>query len=146
MINRLFLLSRAFFIAIKYTLMGKKLSRYPRYAEWVEKGVPLIEKIFQVANEQGFNTNKREDITLMIDGRSINMEVILRAVEHNLKTEYPHLLEADNQHTITAITASNINDQYRIKQLCELESIKKNTALRQQLEQLLKHLNTVPAN
>ncbi|NJL56985.1 hypothetical protein HC928_18910, partial [bacterium] len=70
-------------------------------------------------------------------------QTVLAAVAYHVDTEYPHLLHDPAQHSLTAIYASNLNDQYAVARLRDLEDVR-GTALAAALQRLDEHLSAIP--
>lgn len=138
---------RAFFKAAQLTFKGEAIQpaerRYPALHAWVQQGKQLIDSVFTTADASGLTETKRQAIMLTIDHRPISMDVIISAVKHNLELEYPMLMDAHIEGNITTLYALNMNDQYRIGKLTELEGIR-NTSLLPVLETLHQHLSDIP--
>lgn len=138
---------RAFFKALELTLKGEALQpadkRHPQLHEWIQQGQRQIQNVFLVADKNGFNSDQRKQTTVTIDHRPMSMDVILRAVQHNLELEYPMLMDAHIEGDILTIYAINMNDQYRVSRLVDLEEIN-NTALAPAIKHLHQHLMNVP--
>lgn len=137
---------RAFFKALSLTLQGKHLDapadRYPRLHQWVSEGRTLALNAFKIAEQQGLDRPAREAITLHLDRRDISLETILGAVRHNMIMEYPRLLDARIEHNLTTLYAINMNDQFRVLRLSEVEALP--PELRQAVRALSDHLHNIP--
>jgi len=133
---------RAIMTAIKLTIEGKQVPYQP-LLEWIDTGHQLAETTLKTADAIGFDKTKRQQTLIKIDGREQSMEITLTAVKYHLGQEYPYLLQNMTEHTITAIYASNMNDQHALNQLRELASIDDDT-LKAAINQLSDHLNSIP--
>jgi len=136
---------RAFFIASWLTLRGEKPEPRP-YAPllaWMEKTDALVKAVFEAADEHGVGKTTREQIKLTIDGRPRSMQTILAGVAYHVTQEYPYLLENFTEHTITAIYASNLNDQYGVMRLNESDAIEA-VPVKSALAALNAHLKAIP--
>lgn len=146
MLSKLSRYARAFVTAVRLTLNGKTIepaeSRYPKLAQWVATGLERVDAVYRIADEQGYDSQKRQTITLTLDRRPMNMDVILGAVRHNLTMEYPRLMERVIDGNITAIYALNMNDQYRVGQLAEYDDLP--PPLREAIIALRDHLQDPP--
>jgi hypothetical protein len=80
---------------------------------------------------------------MKIDGREQSLHTIIEAIRYHAAQEYPYLLQHLTEHSLTAIYASNINDQYAVARFLETESAK-NKELRHALMQLSDHLQAIP--
>ncbi|MDQ7027895.1 MAG: hypothetical protein Q9P44_20330 [Anaerolineae bacterium] len=140
--------TRAFVKAVKMTLEGKAIqtpeTHYPNLTKWVQEGLQRLETTLQIADSQNMDEAARKQVIVKIDRRDMSMDVILRAVQHNLSLEYPMLMQATVEHNLTALYALNLNDQYRVSQLA------KNDRLAPQVQaaiaQLAAHLQNIPSS
>jgi hypothetical protein len=123
--QRLTRVIRAFFKALMMTLRGEAIQppeeRYPNLSEWVERGQKL-----------------------RINRRDISAETILAAVQHNMHTEYPRLLDARIEHNLTTLYAMNMNDQYRVTQLAQADDLP--DPVKEKIAHLRDHLNNIPSS
>lgn len=134
---------RAFFIALKMTLRGEKppALSYQPLIDWIEQGKKLADDALAAA-EKG-SLMRDDPLTLKIDGREQTIRTVLSAVHYHLSTEYPYMLRHLTQHSITAIYASNLNDQYAVASLRENERVSSSPAARA-IAALSDHLNAIP--
>lgn len=139
---------RAFFKALELTLRGEQItqpqSKYPHLDTWIAEGQRRVEAVLKAADANNLDETKRKTIILNLDRRDISMQTILGAIEHNMLREYPMLLQTDIEHNLTALHALNMNDQYRIAQLVELESLP--PAVQSAVQLLLEHIQHVPSS
>lgn len=137
---------RAFFKAIKLTAQGQQIQppdlRYPALHEWVQTGVKHSRTIITIADQHGFTGEQRKNIILHLDSRDISMETIVAAVHHNMTLEYPMLMEARIEHNLTTLYALNLNDQYRVQQLAQVEALP--DPVQQAVAALAQHLQAIP--
>jgi len=138
---------RAFFTALKLTLSGEAPATlaYQPLIDWLETTHQHAETVLEVADENGFDANKRKALTIMADGREQSMETIIKAVAYHTGEEYPYMLKHMTEHTITAIYASNMNDQYLVLRLAE--KVQTDDALApiyKAIRALQDQLNTIP--
>jgi hypothetical protein len=140
--------TRAFIKALRMTIAGKALQpaaiRYPNLTKWVQDGLLLADNTLKTADANGLDEKTRQQTTLMIDRRAISMDVILRAVKHNLSLEYPMLMDTHMEHNLTTLYALNLNDQYRVSRLAEMESLK--PEVQAAVAQLATHLQNIPSS
>lgn len=135
---------RAFWVAFKMTLRGEQMKRpYEPLWQWVEQGSTLAKSALQIADANGMPQAVREQGKLKIEGHDLSMEVILASVAYHTGQEYPHLLNSGTSHILTAIYASNMNDQFYVKRLLESNLID-NRDIRQAVQQVEAHLNAIP--
>lgn len=139
---------RAFFVALKLTLQGEQISLmnqtdHPALAHWAETSGQLVRKVLKTCETGGFPLEARKAITVQADGRTLTMETILQAVHYHATQEYPHLLKHGGDHGLTAIYASNLNDQYYVLRLSE--TLKADAVLMHEIQTLLHHLEAIPA-
>src|SRR5688572_24754029 len=96
--------TRAFITALRMTAAGKALQpatiRYPNLTQWIQDGLLLTDNTLKTADVYGLDEKTRQQMTLLIDRRPISMDVILRAVKHNLSLEYPMLLDSHMEHNL----------------------------------------------
>lgn len=136
---------RAFWVALMMTLRGQTPGRsHQRLWEWIEGAVPLTQAVNVVAEKNNLTKAQRQQITLKLDGRETSMQTILSAIKHHLTEEYPYLLMNLTEHSITAIYASNMNDQYFMTRLKDTDALQQYPAVQQALNQLSDHLNSIP--
>lgn len=147
---------RAFFTALVMTLRGQKLSprptptsKYPALDAWIRQGGERAKRAIAVAHGAGVDQTARQAIRLTIEGRETTMEAILGGVRFHLVQEYHYLLQNETNHSLTAIYASNLNDQFRLARLREALSVEnqpKYTEIINELVLLEKHLESIPAS
>lgn len=139
---------RAFFTALSLTLQGKTIApappRYPKLQDWLKRGTELTDAAFSVCEQTGLDEVARRQISLHLDGRNWSMELILSSLRYHLTMEYPSLLQADVEHNITTFYALNIDDQYRVSQLAELDNFQEE--LREAIRDLAEHLQNIPSS
>jgi hypothetical protein len=139
---------RAFITALRMTAAGKALQpaaiRYPNLTQWVQDGLLLVDNTLKTADANGLDEKTRQQMTLIIDRRAISMDVILRAVKHNLSLEYPMLLDTHMEHNLTTLYALNLNDQYRVSRLAEIEGLA--PEIQAAVAQLAAHLQNIPSS
>ena len=139
---------RAFIKAIRMTLAGKALQparvRYPNLTRWVNEGLQLAENTLHTADKHGLNEAARQQVILKIDRRDMSMDVILRAVRHNLSLEYPMLLDATVDHNLTTLYALNMNDQYRVSRLAQVDDLI--PEVQAAIVRLSNHLQNIPSS
>lgn len=144
---------RAFFTALIMTLRGQtpptSASKYPELDAWIRQGGEIVEQALRITNVAGLNQEARLAIRLTIEGRETSMEAILGGVRFHLVQEYHYLLQNETNHSLTAIYANNLNDQFRLVRLNEAlkaESQPKYTEIINELVLLEKHLESIPAS
>ena len=114
--------ARAFIQALRLTLRGESLTpaHFRSLEAWNEAGLTKLNRAEQAA------VAERVDLAalrLKLDGRPTSLELALQMLRHNLTEEYPRLIRLDDPHSMTVVQSSNLNDQYRIAQFAESESI-----------------------
>lgn len=136
---------RAFTKALQMTLRGETVPPHPhaRLHDWIAEGERRASIVIRVADKAGFDVAKRKAVTLKIDGRTTNANTLLEAVAFHLREEYPYLLKNFTEHSITAIYASNANDQYAIARLSEHDAPVE-PAVTRALADLRAHLDAIP--
>lgn len=137
---------RAFFIALGMTLRGQTPPPAPNapLRAWLAAGLPLVMAVIRAADQEGLNEAIRKRLMLRIDGRDMSMHTLLAGVEHHLRQEYPYLLQHLTDHSVTAIYASNMNDQYRLMRLRDSDLLTEQAAVREAVARLSEHLNSIP--
>jgi len=137
---------RAFFKTVQLTIQGKQIQpvdvEYPSLTQWIQEGRQLVNEAFKTAETSGWSEDKRRSLQLTLDRRDTSMEVILGAVRHNLTLEYPKLLESRMQYNLTALYALNMNDQYRVAALAQVEDLPQSVL--QSVQTLADHLANIP--
>lgn len=133
---------KAFWTAFNMTLRGEKPIR-PHEAlwDWIEQGHYLAEAVLDEADHHGLDRAAREQLTIHIEGRTMSMQTILAAVIYHTGQEYPYLLDHPTPHSITAIYASNLNDQFYVTRLHESAL---DSPVQARLLALRDHLSAVP--
>ncbi|MCC6616915.1 MAG: hypothetical protein IT320_25815 [Anaerolineae bacterium] len=137
--------TRAFFKAVAMTLRGEKPPAipYPAVQQWAATTLTLIDRIVGQADASGLTQPNRQRLTLTIDKREIDIDKALQIVRQHAASEYPYLLKHANQYSLMTIQATNLNDQYLVQRLVELEGMPQEvTAL---LSQLSAHLQALPS-
>jgi len=85
------------------------------------------------------------DGVLKIEGREMTTLTILKAVAYHNKEEYPYLLHNLTEHSLTAIYASNMNDQFHVMRLRDSAVVADaSEAVQQAIAALSDHLNNIP--
>lgn len=137
---------RAFFKALQMTLRGESLPPHPHASllDWLQQADIRVQAVYSTAKQTGYETEKRQQIRLKLDGRDTNMETVLRSVAFHVREEYPHLLANLTEHSLTAIYAANLNDQYHVARLREHAALADAPALQQAVAALGDHLNAIP--
>lgn len=132
---------RALTRALRLTLKGESLTprHYRPLAAWIARGLELLEQVESAAATQHFDL---AGLQLKLDGRPISLERTLQMVRHNLANEYPRLISLDDAFSMMVISASNMNDQYRVSQFAVLDAIPADT--RAALAALDVHLQALP--
>ncbi len=125
---------RAFFQAIKMTLHAR---RHAMLCKWIVEGEQLTSALLTLIDQHNMDCNT---ITRKIEGREMSLETVLGGVHYHLREEYPYLLRHLTRHSITAIYASNMNDQYFVSSF--INSIE-NATIRQALQNLDQHLQSI---
>lgn len=127
--------------ALRLTLRGEALTptRYRPLASWIARGLTLVERAESSAAGQRFDLAA---LQLKLDGRPTSLERTLQMVRHNLVNEYPRLMRLDDAYSMMVVSASNMNDQYRVAQFLEAGEIPAET--RAALAALEAHLQALP--
>lgn len=136
---------RAFFLAVKLTLRGE--SPPPRPYEplrrWLDAVQAQVAATYQAADRHGMDHTARQKIAIRADGRDMSMQVILDTIAYHASDEYPYLLRDFTEHSITAIYASNMNDQFYVACLLSAEALQGSPVL-ESLSRLAQQLNAIP--
>jgi len=132
---------RALIKALRLTLKGETLTppHYRPLAAWSARGLELLTRAERAAAGQGVDAAA---LQLKLDGRPISLERTLQMLRHNLVNEYPRLMRLDDAYSMMVISASNMNDQYRVAQFLDVDAIPAET--RSALATLDAHLQALP--
>lgn len=132
---------RALIQALRLTLKGETLTpaRYRPLESWIARGLGLVGQVEGAAVDQGLDLAV---LQLKLDGRPISLERTLQMVRHNLVNEYPRLMRLDDVYSMMVVSASNMNDQYRVAQFLALDELP--AATRAALSALDAHLQALP--
>ena len=127
--------------ALRLTLKGESLT--PRHFRplqaWIARGLNLLERAERSAAAEGLDTAA---LRLKLDGRPTSLERTLQMLRHNFTNEYPRLIRLDDAYSMMIVSASNLNDQYRVAQFLALDEIPAQT--RSALAALDAHLGDLP--
>lgn len=136
---------RALWVALRLTLRGQSPPPrpYARLRAWIDQTPALVAAIYAAADRNGLDKNARKVLLLKLDGRDMTVQTVLAAVEHHARQEYPYLLRHLTDHSITAIYASNLDDQYRVSRLRDSQLLPAGAA-RDALARLSAHLSAIP--
>jgi len=135
---------RAFFKALRLTLRGERYIRpYDRLWVWIEEGAKVHESLKSALKAADFNAARQKEMTIRIEGREMSIGAILGGVEYHLNVEYPYLLQHFTEHSITGIYATNMNDQYYVSRLVDVE-VSGSQDVNAALKQLNMHLHSIP--
>lgn len=112
--------SRAFFIALKFTLRGQKppllqvRDQHPQLAAWWDHTIVLTTALESAARAQGIDSVR---LTIRADRRDVSMATILAAVRYHAESEYPYLLAQGDEYGSLTVQATNLNDRYLVMAL-----------------------------
>ncbi|MBC8097801.1 MAG: hypothetical protein H7Y11_00015 [Armatimonadetes bacterium] len=135
---------RAFIITVQRMLHGAiPTPKYPILAGWMQQATLLNDALLRTADQHQYPTQARLQLLFKVDGRAISMETVLQALRYHLTEEYPNLLRDETAHSLTAIYASNLNDQYRLTRLAE--SLAAQPVLQAAAQALAAHLAAIPS-
>ena len=87
---------------------------------------------------------EQRQTTIKIEGRDTRISTILSAIHYHMTEEYPYLLVHEDAHSLTAIYASNMNDQFQIMRL--RETLKNEEKLLRKVDKLARQLESIPSN
>lgn len=113
-------------------------NQYPVLVRWIQRAEQLSDTARQTLKSEGVDL----DQTVIIEGRSMRLSVILEGTQHHLQSEYPYMLRHPTTHTITGIYALNLNDQYWMQQVVESDLLPE--ASQQAVEAFATHLSKIP--
>ncbi len=132
---------RALTKALSLTLKGESLTppHYRPLEAWIARGLELLGRAESAAAGPGVDAAA---LQLKLDGRPTSLERTLQMLRHNLVNEYPRLIRLDDAYSMTVVSASNMNDQYRVAQFLALDTIPAET--RSALAALDAHLQALP--
>jgi len=141
---------RAFIKALQMTARGETIdptpqtpSHYEPLESWINTGLQKLARVKTTADSNGLTQDRRETMTLKLDGRETNFEQTLQMVRHNMVTEYPKLIQLDDSYTMMVVQSSNMNDQYRVGQFMLSDDLTV-PEVKQALEALNEHLMNLP--
>lgn len=144
--NRPLRVLRAFFQALKMTLRGEKPTPavLPPIVIWSRQLVERVDAVSRAADAHGLDPAARQNLKLRLDGRMRNVEFVLATVRFHAAQEYPSLFQngLSSRH-LNAVYATNLNDQYWVIRLLELDALQA-PPLRAALDDLRLHLENVP--
>jgi hypothetical protein len=134
---------RAFFIALSMTLRGVKPApvRHSALRTWMEQTKVHVEQLTRQADAAGLDAAGRKALKVRVDGRDVSVESVLAAVRYHAEEEYPYLLAHETEHSLTAITAANLNDVYAVSKLHDIPEV---TLVAGPLQTLKAHLEQIP--
>ena len=84
-----------------------------------------------------------EKINCFVGNNGVGKTNMLDAIHYHTKEEYPYLLQNPVDSHITAIYASNMNDQYAVQVMYSTKALQ-DTEVNQKVEALANHLNAIP--
>ena len=131
-------LIRAVVVALKMTLRGETppVSPYQPLLDWIEAGASLAQKAINKTRSQP----EVWQMTLEIERRQPSIATILQTIHYHMETEYPYLMQHFTSQSLTAIYATNINDQFAIGKLLQGTPTKSSKLI----QQLAEHLDNIP--
>lgn len=132
---------RALTQALRLTLKGETLTprHYRPLEAWIARGLELAGQVESAAAAQRLDLAA---LMLKLDGRPVSLERTLQMLRHNLANEYPRLIRLDDAYSMMVVSASNLNDQYRVSQFLAVDEIPAET--RSTLAALDAHLQALP--
>lgn len=135
---------RAGYRALLMTLRGEKPVpvRHPELHQWSEKTVAIIDLALASGNAGGLDQTARRRLEMQIDKRDMNVEILLQTLRHHAAVEYPYLLKNFTHYSIMTVQATNLNDQYLVLKLLDVESLP--AEMRNHLQKLRDHLAALP--
>jgi hypothetical protein len=136
---------RAFFIALSMTIRGKKPPPppYPELTAWAREMTALVDELIAALDAHGLKKTARLSIVVRLDGRPLNLEMILNTFRYHAAQEYPSLLRSVGRFNRGAIQATNMNDLYWLSRLRE-ETALQDSDLQAALRHLNDHLTSIP--
>lgn len=137
---------RAFWLALRFTLRGEKppALQHPQLLAWVQRLAVLVEDVYLAADQSQLDKERRQAVSLKLDGRLMSVESVLAAVRYHARQEYPSLLRSGLPYNRLGIQASNLNDHYWVSQLLDVPELQ-SPAVKSALLRLTAHLQTIPA-
>jgi hypothetical protein len=140
---------RAFFEALRLTLRGETIQspaerKFPVLFKWMKDGQAHLTAIEKHMAQANLSAAAAEQITIHVDGRDMSMKTVLEAVRYHLGDEYPYLLENVTDHSLTALYAANLNDQYWVQMLAQSDDLPE--SLSQPMTALSDHLSAIPSS
>ena len=64
-----------------------------------------------------------KNVVMHIEGRDVSLADALSVVRYHTSREYPHLIRSGDPHTVMAIQATNLNDQFLIMRISKYEGL-----------------------
>lgn len=117
---------------------------HPKLWAWIDEGQTQVDAVYKLADRVGISEAQRKTMTIKFEGRATSLHVLLGGINYHLHEDYPFVLRHYTQHSVTAIYANNMNDQYLIQKISEEALIKKHPPLYDALIQLKAHLDNIP--
>jgi hypothetical protein len=136
----MFRYAKAFWRVLKATVTGQEAIPHLSLRFWVEPIPGLVDAVHEAADQANVN---QDAVTIRVDGREQSMKTILDAVTYHARQEYPYILRHLTEHSVTAIYASNMNDQYAVSRLNEHPSLE-HPALKIAVDELHQQLQSIP--
>lgn len=136
---------RAFFRALRLALRGESLvpAHYRPLTAWMDAVWSQVSLVLDTADEHGLDQDRRQELRLKLDGRLTSFEQSLQMLRHNLKNEYPRLIQLNDGYSMMVVQSINMNDQYRVSRFLE-DGVIESDPLRHALEDLNERLLDLP--
>jgi len=140
---------RAFFVALRYTLRGETMPssverQFPTLTAWLQQTEDQLRQVYQTAAAHNLDKSARQQITIDAEGRQLNMETILSGLRFHITEEYPYMLKHLTAHSVTAIYAANMNDQFFVAKLAQADELP--APVQQQIVALKAQLDSIPSS
>lgn len=132
---------RAFVVALGMTLRGQRPPPPTPLEAWMTQTEALVDAVCKAADQAGLVTAQRKVLKLRIEGRDVSLDAVLGGVKFHVTQEYRYLLRHPTEHSLTAIYASNLNDQFRVARFSALVTA---PGVQAALEALTRHLEAIP--
>jgi hypothetical protein len=136
--------TRAFVVALKFTLRGQKppllraRDQYPQLSAWFDQTITLANAVESAASARGIDPAA---LTIHSNKRDVSLATIVATIRFHAEREYPYLLVQGNEYGPLTIQATNMNDRYLIMQLAQTVD----SGLKAEVDALSEHLAALPA-
>lgn len=117
---------------------------HPKLWAWIDEGQKRIDAVYAMADNVGIDEAKRKSLVIKFEGRATSLHVLLGGIHYHLHDDYPFVLRNYTQHSVTAIYANNMNDQFIMTKISDEYLLKEHPSLYDTITQLKDHLDNIP--